>query len=109
MPLRCGRTVDPVPTPSLDDLRSVRAELLAVTARHGASNLRVFGSCARGDATDGSDIDLLVDLDRCTSLIGLGELEHELSDVVGTAVDRVPASMLKPRIRDRALAEAIAI
>lgn len=98
-----------MPPPSIDQLRSVRAELLEVAARHGASNLRVFGSCVRGDAKDGSDVDLLVDLDERTSLLGLGVLERELSDVVGAPVDLVPASMLKPRLRDRVLAEAVAI
>ncbi len=94
-------------TEGLDRLISRREAVLAVAERRGARNVRVFGSVARGDEEPSSDVDLLVDLDDGVSLIGLAGLQNELSDLLGIPVDVVPASMLKPRIRDRVLAEAI--
>jgi predicted nucleotidyltransferase len=81
--------------------------VLAVAERRGARNVRVFGSVARGDDGPTSDVDLLVDLDEDVSLLGLTGLGNELSDLLGVSVDVVPASMLKPRLRDRVLAEAV--
>lgn len=86
-----------------------RDAVLAVADRHGARNLRVFGSVARGDDHPTSDVDLLVDLDDGVSLVGLAGLQNELADLLGVSVDVVPASMLKPRLRDRVLNEAVPI
>jgi predicted nucleotidyltransferase len=57
--------------PSIDDLARVREQILAVAARHGAGNVRVFGSVARGDADAASDIDFLVDFQPGRSLLDL--------------------------------------
>ncbi|MBK5222220.1 MAG: helix-turn-helix domain-containing protein [Acidimicrobiia bacterium] len=94
-------------TPLGRRLRRRRKAIIETAARRRASNVRVFGSAARGDDTATSDIDLLVDLDPSAGLFTLGELEHELSDLLGMRVDVVPATMLKPRIRDEVLREAI--
>lgn len=94
---------------ALERLTEQRDEVRAVAERHGARNLRVFGSVARGDDGPTSDVDLLVDLDDGVSLIGLAGLQNELSDLLGASVDVVPASMLKPRLRDRVLNEAVPI
>lgn len=83
-----------------------RDEMIAIAARRGASNVRVFGSVARGDESEASDIDLLVDLDPGVTLIGLAGPCAELTDLLGVAVDVVPADMLKARVRDQVLAEA---
>lgn len=69
--------------------------------------MRVFGSVARGDDTETSDIDLLVDLDAGVSLVGLIGLERELSEILGRKVDVVPARNLKPELAARVLAEAV--
>jgi predicted nucleotidyltransferase len=76
-------------------------------ARRGASNVRVFGSVARGEDTDESDVDLLVDLSSDVSLVGLSGLTREIGEIVGVEVDVVPADSLKRAIRERVLAEAI--
>lgn len=83
-----------------------RDEVIAIAARRGASNVRVFGSVVRGDETETSDVDLLVDLDRSVTLLGLAGLCADLTDLLGVAVDVVPADMLKERIRAQVLAEA---
>lgn len=88
-------------------LRRRRRSVIEAAARRGAGNVRVFGSVARGDDTEGSDIDLLVDLDDGVGLVALSALSREIAEIVGTDVDVVPASSLKPAVRDRVLAEAI--
>ena len=76
-------------------------------ASRGATNLRVFGSVARGEDTEASDIDLLVDLAPGTGLLGLIGLQRELAELLGKDVDLVPASGLKADVRDAVFAEAI--
>ncbi len=93
------------PPPSLADLRSRRAEILAVCAASGASNVRVFGSVARGTAAEGSDLDLWVDLEPGRSLFDLGRVLTELETLLGCPVDVMTA--VRPRIRDRVQAEAV--
>jgi predicted nucleotidyltransferase/DNA-binding XRE family transcriptional regulator len=88
-------------------LRRNRRKVLETASARGARNLRVFGSVARGDEGAESDIDLLVDLDRGIGLVGLAGLTRELTELLGVAVDVVPADTLKERFRDEVLAEAI--
>jgi predicted nucleotidyltransferase len=78
-----------------------RDEVLAIAKAYGASNVRVFGSTARGDDAAGSDIDLLVDLAPHVALFDLERLQIAISDLLGVKVDVVPASMLKPRVKER--------
>lgn len=94
-------------TPLGRRLRRRRRAVLEAAARGGASNVRVFGSVARGEETEQSDVDLLVDLDTEVGLVGLAGLAREIGDVLGVDVDVVPADSLKPAMRDQVLAEAI--
>lgn len=94
-------------TLAADRLRERRTELIDSGQRLGATNLRVFGSVARGDDREDSDIDLLVDLAHGVSLIGLGRIRETFEQVLDQRVDVVPASGLKPEARDEILAEAI--
>jgi len=88
-------------------LRRRRRAVIDAAARHGGHNVRVFGSVARGDDTNTSDIDILVDLDSGVGLVGLVGLGRELTELLGADVDVVPGDALKRGIRDRVLAEAI--
>ncbi len=92
---------------TLSLVRSKRAEIERIARRRHASNVRVFGSVARGEVGPGSDIDLLVDLEPDASLFDLGGLGVELTDLLGMPVDVTPAGSLRPLIRDRVLREAI--
>jgi uncharacterized protein len=83
-------------------LRARRREVIAAAAAHGVSNLRVFGSVARGEDHPGSDVDLLADLPAGMGLFGLGQVTADLEAIVGTRVDLVPAGDLKPDVRSRA-------
>ena len=94
---------------SLREVVRHREEILAVAARHGASNVRVFGSVARGEADDRSDIDFLVDLEHGRSLFDLAGLLVDLEDLLDRPVDVATVPGLKTRIRDRVLAEAVAL
>ncbi len=84
-----------------------REEILEAARRRGASNLRLYGSVARGEETTTSDVDILVDLRPGRMLMTLGALSAELSDLLGTDVDVTTEQVLRPEVRRRALAEAI--
>ncbi len=88
-------------------LKGKRAEILRLAAKYGASNIRVFGSCARGEADEKSDIDLMVEMERGRSLMDLGGLQYELQEVLGCRVDVVTERSLKTRVRRRVLQEAV--
>ena len=88
-------------------LRRRRRAVIDAATRRGGHNVRVFGSVARGDDTNTSDIDILVDLDSGVGLVGLVGLGRELTELLGADVDVVPGDALKRGIRDRVLAEAI--
>ena len=89
-----------------EKLASRREEIFRIAARHGARNLRVFGSVARGEAGPDSDLDLLVDVEPGRSLLDLGGLLMDLQDLLGCRVDVVTETGLRERIRDRVLREA---
>ncbi|WP_378144520.1 nucleotidyltransferase domain-containing protein [Cnuibacter sp. UC19_7] len=82
-------------------------ELKASLGALGARSIRLVGSVARGDATETSDIDLLVDLDEGARLSDLARLRHEAERILQTPVDVVPLASLKTRMRRRALDDAI--
>lgn len=88
-------------------LQTRRSDILVIAARHGARNVRVFGSVARGDARPDSDIDILVDLDPGRSLFDLGGLLYDLQALLGVDVDVVTEKGLRPRIRAQVIQEAV--
>jgi len=90
-------------------LQEKRAEILLLASEYGASNVRVFGSVARGEADAASDVDLLVDMEAGRSLLDLGGLLMDLRDLLGCEVDVVTESGLRARIRQRVLDEARAL
>ncbi|MGB6453871.1 MAG: nucleotidyltransferase family protein [Streptosporangiaceae bacterium] len=90
-------------------LHVLRSEVIAAAAAHGVTNLRVFGSVARGEDRPGSDVDLLVELPPGMGLFGLGRVQADLEAILGTRVDLVPAQDLKARIRPRAERELVAL
>jgi predicted nucleotidyltransferase len=91
----------------IEELTARRELILDVCTRHGARNVRVFGSVARGDARPDSDVDFLVDLDAGRSLFDLGALVEDLQRLVGREVDVVTEKGLRARIRDRVLRESV--
>jgi hypothetical protein len=86
-----------------------KQQILALAAKYGAYNVRVFGSIARGTADETSDVDFLVNLEPGRSLFDLGGLLYELQQLLGRRVDVVTPAGLRPRIRDRVLSEAVPV
>ena len=91
----------------LDTLREKREEILEVAARHGAFNVRVFGSVVRGEETPESDIDFLIDYDLAKITPWFpGGLLMDLQELLGRKVDVLTERGMSPLIRERILAEA---
>jgi len=90
-------------------VRQKRDEIQRIAAKHGAQNVRVFGSVARGEAGPDSDIDLLIDVGTTTSSWFPAGLVLDLEDLLGCRVEIVTEKGLNPDIRDTVLREAIAL
>lgn len=91
----------------IQQIQAKREDILQVAARHGAYDVRIFGSAARGEADAQSDVDFLVNLEAGRSLLDLGALLMDLQDLLNREVDVVTESGLRPRIRQRVLSEAM--
>jgi hypothetical protein len=87
-------------------LRQHRSSILEIAARHGARDVRIFGSAARGDSGPDSDVDLLVDMDPNSGLLDLCAVWVELRDLLGRNVDLVTESSLHWVLRRKILKEA---
>lgn len=91
---------------AIDLLRSKRGSILAIAAKHGAHNVRLFGSLVRGQDRPTSDVDLLVKLDPDKGLTDWIKLMDELADLLGMPVDVVEEDALKGVMKERVLSEA---
>jgi uncharacterized protein len=112
----CGRrlVLDAEPATALRALSASvvnekRRELLALARRHGARNVRVFGSTARGEAGPKSDVDLLVELDSGRTLLDLIALRREATALLGRQVDVTTAEMLRDPVRHEAERDAVPV
>lgn len=90
-------------------IKDKRAEILRIAAHHGAFNVRVFGSVARGDAGPSSDVDILVEVRQQHSSFFPGGLVADLEELLGRRVDVVTDKGLNKFIRDQVLREAVAL
>jgi len=87
-------------------LKRRRQEILRIAAKHGARNVGVFGSVARGEADEKSDVDFLVEMETHSSLLDVVALFQDLQDLLGLAVHVVEKEAVHWYIRDRVLNEA---
>lgn len=94
---------------TLESLAAQKAQILQIAKRHGASNLAVFGSVARGEATAESDLDLLIDVAPKTSPWFPASLAVDLEALLGHPVHIVTRRSLSPVIRDQVLSDLIPI
>ena len=94
---------------TLDLIRAKRGEILEIASRHGVSNIRVFGSFARGDTRPDSDVDFLVDATQSTSSWFPAGLILDLEELLGRRVEVVTEPGLNARIRDEVLREAVPV
>jgi predicted nucleotidyltransferase len=86
--------------------RTYRKGLAEICARNGIVRLRVFGSFARGEESEGSDLDLLADFAGRKTLLDLVRIEREFSERLGVRVDLLTERSLHPKLRDRILDDA---
>lgn len=87
-------------------VHDARDQLLQAARRHGLRHVRVFGSVARGEESEASDVDLLVDLEPERTLIDLIGFQQEAEQILGVKVDAVTERFLKRRVRSGALRDA---
>jgi predicted nucleotidyltransferase len=90
-------------------LRLKKKEIEQIARQHGARNLRVFGSVARGEAAEGSDLDLLVEMEPGRNLLDLVAIKQDLEDLLGCKVDVVTEAAVSPYLRERVLNEAVSL
>ena len=93
----------------LESIRRHRREILDAAARHGARNVRVFGSVARGDDDEGSDVDVLIDVEPCRTLLDVIAFEQDLQQLLGRKVEVLTDGGLSPYLQQRILAEAASL
>lgn len=86
-----------------------RNEVMAIARRHGGLSLKLFGSTARGDEVEDSDVDFLVEMEPGRSLLDLGGMQNELELFLGCPVDVVTANGLRERIRSQVLTESVPV
>ena len=87
--------------------KAQRAEIRRIAARHGARNVRLFGSHARGEPTASSDVDLLVELAPESTLLDLVAIKQDVEDLVGCPVDVVTEAAVSPYLREEVLKTAV--
>jgi len=92
---------------TMEQLRQKRNEIMQIAAQHGASNVRVFGSVARGEARPGSDVDFLVEFNAGRGPWYGIQLNLDLEDLLGCTVDVITVEQLHWVVRDRVLQEAL--
>ena len=92
---------------TLEELRAHRDEIEEIGRRYGVSNIRVFGSVARGNADDNSDLDLLIDASAETGLFDLAGFALDVERLMAVFTQVVTLPGLKPRIRDRVVDSAV--
>lgn len=90
-------------------LKQKRDEILRLAAKHGARNVRVFGSRVRGASSSGSDVDFLVEMEEGRSLLDLVGFCQDLEDLLGCKVDVITEGGISPYLRDRLHVEAVAL
>ena len=81
-------------------------KLIRILKKHGAKKIEIFGSCARGEAKPGSDLDIIVEFEERKSLLELVGIEQELEDYLGIKVDLLTEASISPYLRDRIKKEA---
>jgi predicted nucleotidyltransferase len=91
---------------TLNVLQNRRAEILALAAKHGASNVRLFGSVVRGEYGENSDVDFLVDMQENRSLFDLIGLQQDIEKAIGRRVDVLTPNSINRHLKDRIMGEA---
>jgi hypothetical protein len=92
-----------------DQMQAVREKIIDILRRNDVKRASFFGSIVRGELTEGSDVDILVEFEGKKSLLDLAHLKNELEDTINRRVDVLTYKSLHPRLKDRILAEQVPI
>lgn len=93
--------------PIFEQVKTHRKQILDIAQLHGAYNVRIFGSTARGNDTPASDLDVLIELALGKSLLDIIAIKQELEDLLGLKVDVVTETSLSPYLRSEILRTAV--
>ena len=88
-------------------LQQKRRQVLEIAEGHGARNVRLFGSVARGETTATSDLDLLIEMEPGRSLLDIVAIKQDLEELLGCKVDVITEAAISPYLRDKVLHEAV--
>ena len=91
---------------NLEELKKIQKQLYQVAAKYGISKVYVFGSVARGESSDVSDLDLLIEMESGASAFGVGAFQFEVQKLLGVRVDVIPAFTL-PKIEDKSFVQSV--
>ena len=94
---------------SIPSIDTIKQKILPILKKYGTKKAALFGSYARNEAKEDSDIDILVDIMADLSLIGFVGVKQKIEEVLGRNVDLVEYDTLKPLLRDRILKEQVVI
>jgi len=92
-----------------DQMQAVREKIIDILRRNDVKRASFFGSIVRGELTEGSDVDILVEFEGKKSLLDLAHLKNELEDTINRRVDVLTYKSLHPRLKDRILSEQVPI
>ena len=92
-----------------NDIEVIKRASVPILKKAGVKKSAVFGSTVRGDATEGSDIDILVELPRGKTLLDLAELQYSLEDALGRDVDVVTYRAVSPLLKDKIYSNQVRI
>jgi predicted nucleotidyltransferase len=90
----------------IDEIKKVKNQLYQIAAKHDISKVYVFGSVARGDSVDSSDVDFLIEMNTNASALGVGGFQYEVQQLLGIDIDVVPTFALA-KIEDQTFVQAI--
>ena len=90
----------------IEEIKKVKQQLYQIAARHGISKIYVFGSVARGESKDVSDVDFLIEMDEDVSAFGVGAFQYEVQQLLGIHIDVIPTFALQ-RVEDQAFVKSV--
>lgn len=90
----------------LEEIKNKKQQLYQIAAKHGISRIYVFGSVARGESKDVSDVDFLIEMDENVSAFGVGAFQYEVQQLLGIQIDVIPTFALQ-NVEDQAFVQAV--
>ena len=90
----------------IEEIKKVKQQLYRIAARHGITKVYVFGSVARGESNDVSDVDFLIEMDDNVSALGVGAFQYEVQQLLGTSIDVIPTFALQ-KVEDQAFVKSV--